>query len=203
MAIFYITTMVEDFYVTLGVSKTATADEIKKAYRNLAFKYHPDRNPGDKAAEDKFKAINAAYSVLGDETKRAQYDRYGSAANEFNAQNQYQQQYARGSSDNGTYDSEDAFWQWFGGNAQNTGYDQKRYTYTWSDRNSSETKDELHSQLYSKIMQAFFGGVMCSFLAPFLPLVSFICFFVTINGIVGTVKAVIGLIRLDKKKTDK
>ena len=51
----------DDLYSVLGVSKTATAEEIKKAYRNLAFKYHPDRNPGDKAAEEKFKQISAAY----------------------------------------------------------------------------------------------------------------------------------------------
>src|SRR5574344_2536881 len=77
----------EDLYETLGVSKTATQEEIKKAYRNLAFKYHPDRNPGDKAAEEKFKQINSAYSVLGDETKRRQYDSYNSADDYQNAQN--------------------------------------------------------------------------------------------------------------------
>ncbi len=67
----------DDLYVTLGVKKTATAEEIKKAYRNLAFKYHPDRNQGNKNAEEMFKKINAAYSVLGDESKRRQYDMYG------------------------------------------------------------------------------------------------------------------------------
>ena len=63
-----------DYYQILGVSRNATTDEIKKAYRNLAFKYHPDRNPGDKAAEEKFKQISAAYDVLGDEAKRKNYD---------------------------------------------------------------------------------------------------------------------------------
>ena len=71
--------MEQDLYAVLGIAKTASTDEIKKAYRTLAFKYHPDRNPGDKSAEEKFKAINAAYDVLGDETKRSQYDRFGSA----------------------------------------------------------------------------------------------------------------------------
>jgi DnaJ-class molecular chaperone with C-terminal Zn finger domain len=195
--------MSEDLYETLGVSKTATADEIKKAYRTLAFKYHPDRNPGDKAAEDKFKSINAAYSVLGDETKRAQYDRYGSSEPVFSNSASGGQQYSDSDSEGGTYGTDDAFWQWFGGNAQNGDYQQKRYTYTWSSGGSSVTREELRSQLYSKIAQTVFGGVISTFLGPFLPLVSFICFFVMINGIVGIVKSVVGLIKLDKQKPDK
>lgn len=66
----------EDLYKILNVEKNASAEEIKKAYRNLAFKFHPDRNPGDKSAEENFKKINEAYSVLGDEIKRRQYDQY-------------------------------------------------------------------------------------------------------------------------------
>ena len=68
-----------DYYEVLGVSKTATADEIKKAYREKALQYHPDRNPNDKTAEDKFKEAAEAYEVLSDEQKRAQYDRFGHA----------------------------------------------------------------------------------------------------------------------------
>ena len=72
--------MAEDYYNILGVSRDASADELKKAYRKKAVKYHPDKNPGDTAAEAKFKEISEAYDVLKDEDKRAAYDRYGHAA---------------------------------------------------------------------------------------------------------------------------
>ncbi len=72
--------MKRDYYEILGVSKTASADEIKKAYRKVAMQFHPDRNPGDKAAEDKFKEAAEAYEVLSDADKRAKYDRFGHQA---------------------------------------------------------------------------------------------------------------------------
>ena len=68
-----------DYYSVLGVGKNATDEEIKKAYRKMAMKYHPDRNPGDKQAEEKFKEVGEAYDVLGDRSKRDAYDRYGHA----------------------------------------------------------------------------------------------------------------------------
>jgi len=68
-----------DYYEVLGVSKTATKDEIKKAYRKLAIENHPDKNPGDKAAEERFKEATEAYEVLSDDTKRQNYDNYGFA----------------------------------------------------------------------------------------------------------------------------
>ncbi|HYS43018.1 MAG TPA: DnaJ domain-containing protein, partial [Geobacteraceae bacterium] len=76
-----------DYYKALGVEKGASADDIKKAFRKLAVKYHPDRNPNDKSAEDKFKEINEAYAVLSDPEKKQKYDTYGSSG--------FHQQYSR------------------------------------------------------------------------------------------------------------
>jgi molecular chaperone DnaJ len=70
----------QDFYDILGVGKSADADELKRTYRKLAMQYHPDRNPGDQSAEQKFKDISEAYDVLKDDQKRAAYDRFGHAA---------------------------------------------------------------------------------------------------------------------------
>ncbi len=68
----------KDYYKILGISKTATPEEIKKAYRRMAMKYHPDRNKGDREAEERFKEVNEAYAVLSDPEKRRQYDAFGS-----------------------------------------------------------------------------------------------------------------------------
>jgi curved DNA-binding protein len=78
--------MATNFYTILGVAKTASADDIKKAFRKLAVKYHPDKNPGDKAAEEKFKELNEAYEVLSDPDKRKKYDQFGENWNKIGEQ---------------------------------------------------------------------------------------------------------------------
>src|SRR3954452_22824892 len=70
----------QDYYAALGVARDAGAEDLKKAYRKLAMKYHPDRNPNDKSAEAKFKEVSEAYDVLKDDQKRGAYDRFGHAA---------------------------------------------------------------------------------------------------------------------------
>lgn len=75
----YFKFMSKNYYETLGVNKNASADEIKKAYKKMAMKYHPDRNKGDSSAEKKFKEVNEAYQVLGDATKKKNYDQFGNA----------------------------------------------------------------------------------------------------------------------------
>lgn len=69
----------KNYYDILGISKSATDADIKKAYKKMAMQYHPDRNKGDKKAEEKFKEVNEAYQVLSDATKKKNYDQFGSA----------------------------------------------------------------------------------------------------------------------------
>lgn len=98
-----------DFYEVLGVGKEASAEDIKKAYRQLAVKHHPDKNPGDKSAEEKFKELGHAYEILNDPQKRAAYDQYGPAAFDPRARA------GRGGFGGGFHDPMDIFREVFGG----------------------------------------------------------------------------------------
>jgi molecular chaperone DnaJ len=180
---------VEDLYAALGVSKTASADDIKKAYREAAFKYHPDRNPGEKAAEEKFKTISAAYAILGDEAKRRDYDRYGSA-----------DAYARASSygntrQEGYEQTGDPFWDWFNNNTESEGRT-TWYGQSWS-RNTGREKKDSYEPSKGEALAALIRSalILCAgifffrfswFILPIGPILSIGAI---INGATGILKS--------------
>ncbi len=123
----------KDYYKILGLERSATVDDVRKAYRKLAMKYHPDRNPGDKSAEERFKDINEAYQVLSDSEKRARYDQLGSA---------YSNWQQRGGTP-GDFD-----WsQWFGGQPGGT-----RVEY-------GDMDDVFGQGIFSDFFRSLFGGM--------------------------------------------
>lgn len=194
-----------NYYEVLGVSKTATAEEIKKAYRNLAFKYHPDRNPDDKKAEEMFKKINAAYDVLGDESKRRQYDSFGQTDYSNYTQNQYQNnqyqenQYRRQNSYNYSNFDEDTFWQWFS-NAQNQANRSSRGTNRYTYRNNNyrrepeSSKGSYVTHFIFKVVQTLFGFFMFR-ICYIIPFGFLICIFMVVDGIKGALSALKGFLR--------
>ncbi len=193
-----------NYYDILGVSKNATADEIKKAYRTLAFKYHPDRNQGNAEAEEKFKQISAAYDVLGDEAKRRQYDMGGYSQSSYsNAGSQTQQQYQR--QYQYTYQNpfgDENFWEWFNGaqfrsrnqQTQNTNHYYNQYDYS-NQANEPETKRDHLSMLFLKALQTFVGFTFFRFSWIIIPFGPIICIGVIVNGISGVIKSLKGLFR--------
>lgn len=179
----------KDYYEALGVSKTATADEIKKAYRNLAFKYHPDRNPDNKSAEEKFKQINEAYAILSDEKKRSDYDNFGSSDNSYG--NYEQNAYGANSYSQNPFNNEDEFWQWFRTGSSQTTNENSFYESSYS--NSFEkrkvSKMDLIGALILKILQTCVGLLLFRafwWLLPFGPLV---CLGIVVTGISGATNA--------------
>lgn len=123
----------KDYYKILGVERSASADEVRKAYRKLAMKYHPDRNPGDSQAEEHFKDLNEAYQVLNDSEKRARYDQLGSA---------YSNWQQRGGSP-GDFD----WTQWFGGQPGGTRVDY------------GDVNDAFGQDVFSDFFRSLFGGM--------------------------------------------
>lgn len=201
--------MEEDLYEILGVSKSASAEEIKKTYRNLAFKYHPDRNPGDKVAEEKFKKINSAYSVLGDEVKRRQYDSYGSS---YSSQGNSQSSNSYGSNPFGTYGSgfygnssysngrRDPFWDFFSNSYDNSDFwnanrakdssnAQNEYSYTYTSRNADFSNSHYGIKLFgSGLLQGLLGFLGAAFFRYLFPL-NLLCFVAGIRGFIKVFKS--------------
>ena len=195
---FYYFISMSNYYETLGVSKNATADEIKKAYRTLAFKYHPDRNPGDKAAEEKFKQITAAYDVLGDETKRRNYDLGGFETNNYSSDSQQYQQRQYQYTYNNPFGDEN-YWQWFSG-SRRAGNQWSNSQYDWeSGKEPDRTRGEHFANLVLKALQTFVGLSFLRFSWFIIPFGPIICISVIANGIVGLVKSFKGLLKPSKQ----
>lgn len=203
--VFYYFIDMSNYYEILGVSKNATADEIKKAYRTLAFKYHPDRNPGNAAAEEKFKQISAAYDVLGDEAKRRSYDLGGYSESAYSSANsqsqqQYQRQYQY------TYSNpfgDENFWEWFNGaqfrnrnqQAQNQ-YNQNQYShYNYSQEEENQSRSSYASTFALKVLQTLVGFMFFRFSWFIIPFGPIICIGVIVNGISGAFKALKGMFK--------
>ena len=138
-----------DYYEVLGVAKTATEDELKKAYRKLAKQYHPDLNPGDKTAEAKFKEVNEAYEVLSDKDKRARYDQFGHAGVDpnFGAGGG-----GFGGYDMGDIDLGDLFGSFFGGGFGGGGFGGQR-----QNPNAPRKGDTLRASVTISFEEAAFG----------------------------------------------
>lgn len=182
-----------DYYSILGISKNATQEEIKKAYRNLAFKYHPDRNPDDKQAEEKFKKISEAYDTLGDEKKRGEYDRFGSAGTSYNSENSYYQNsyqnYYQQQSYSDPFGSEDSFWQWFNSSAGQNSRRNSSYYYEYGNSQKNYSKKSLWTEFFMKVGQIFIGLFFFRFSWIIIPFGPLLCLGLLATGISGAVRA--------------
>lgn len=194
-----------NYYEVLGLQKTATNDEIKKAYRSLAFKYHPDRNPGNKEAEDKFKEITCAYDVLSDPTKRRNYDLTGQEQTYSYNNSRYSYQGSTTGYSN-PFDSEETFWQWFS-NAQNANRQdnyannsQRRYTYTYKPKEENYTKSRYLSMVITKALQTIIAFWFLRFSFILIPVGPLLCVFGMISGIKGVLTGLKGLFRKTKAR---
>lgn len=185
-----------DYYDTLGVSHNASSDEIKKAYRTLAFRYHPDRNPGDSAAEEKFKEISAAYDVLGDESKKRVYDAGGYQTGAQNGSGNYTyRSYGNYTGAGNPFENEDVFWEWFTHGAQDGSY--QRYAQEEDEESQYEkTKSDYLFDLIKNVAQVAFGVFLLRWLWwIFFPWGLAGGLGIVITGVMGVVKSIGGLLR--------
>lgn len=189
----------EDLYAVLGVSKNASQEEIKTAYRKLAMKYHPDRNPGDKVAEEKFKSINAAYDVLGDETKRRSYDGasafgdWGQTAKGYEGYGSYGAGQSYGNA------GDDPFWQWAqygrgGFEGQNSQNSQRRtYYYRYEDPTKKYTKSDWLAELLKNVLILLISGSFLKFSWWLIPFGPILCFAGIVKGASGIARSLKGI----------
>ena len=174
-----------DYYQILGVSRSATADQIKSAYRKLAVKYHPDKNPNDKTAEEMFKKVNEAYQTLGDETKRRNYDSYGSSSYSYGS-------YGSNSSYAGQENpfANDAYWQWFNSASENASDSSNSYrrTYTYY-RSEPSTKGEIFADLIQKVLLTLVGYFLLTRLYWLFPIGPIAGIFMVVSGVKGVLRS--------------
>ena len=175
----------EDLYKILGVEKTASQDEIKKAFRKMAMKYHPDKNPGDKVAEENFKKLNAAYSVLGDEDKRRQYDMYGS------------QSFSSGSSSGPGETTGDPYEDFFNDFFGHNGGDFRRYTYTYTNPEHDRNPENPISiiTLMLNVAQVVFCGMGLLIIGPYALVFRLLFLYGFVRGIQKTYKTLKHLLK--------
>ena len=192
----------EDLYEILGVERGSSPEQIKKAYRTLAMKYHPDRNPNDTEAEEMFKKVNEAYSVLGDEQKRKEYDLYGSEQERMRqersqygyGQNSAQQQYTY-------YYQESPFEQWFREN-QNRDWTEQYENTTRSYRR--RTKGAGVGAIISGALMAVAGFIFFGYSWIIFPIGPILCIGAIVSGIADIAGGIATLrINFSKRKKKK
>lgn len=184
----------EDLYAVLGVSKDASQDEIKSAYRKLAMKYHPDRNPGNKEAEEKFKNISAAYDVLGDETKRRSYDSYGAFGSQ--SQQSYNQQYnpwGQQSAYGGQSYQDDPFWQWAQYGWKNENGQNRTYYYKYEKSEKKYTRAEWFRQFLQSAAILLLSMYFMRFSFFIIPIGPILCIAGFIKGLSGMTRSLKGI----------